>query len=311
LIAKSKCFEHDNPDHISQLEHLKHLDFYVNKADDVEYDLSQTIWNQEAILKLLQVSYPKGTETNNLDSFVTRTRAIPPQYDFSNSAVEQTFCDKILHLMKEVGEDKISIDIQKLLIRDYIKCWPSVVKTGFEKFILDASRDNITYVTLCLICILGLNTSWIKGADKKGQHEVNNVETKGDKGDLKHKYTDAVNTFSSENPPAVGSSSTSLCNVSNRLYHNVCPYFDWHPFANKDTKTPFLQSEKGKAYVEGHSKHYKMLDYKGMDTVTLLPNCPANFKMHLHRHPPDRLEKNLKTHPSTDLKKVIHLIMTL
>jgi hypothetical protein len=27
----------------------------------------------------------------------------PPQYDYSNAAVEQTFCDKILHLMKEVG----------------------------------------------------------------------------------------------------------------------------------------------------------------------------------------------------------------
>jgi hypothetical protein len=91
---------------------------------------------------------------------------------------------------------------------------------------------------------------------------------------LKRKYTDAVNTSSSKNPPAVGSSSTSLC----RLYHEVCPYFDWHPFANKDTKTPFLQSEKGKAYVEGYSKLYRMLDYKGMGTVTLLPNCPANFK---------------------------------
>jgi hypothetical protein len=81
LIAQSKCFEHDNPDHVAQLEHLKHLDFYVNKADDVEYDLSQTIWNEEGILKLLQDSHPKGTESNNLDSFVTRVRAIPAQFE--------------------------------------------------------------------------------------------------------------------------------------------------------------------------------------------------------------------------------------
>jgi hypothetical protein len=121
LIAQSKCFEHDNSEHVAQLKHLDDLATYVSKGDDVEFDLSQTIWTQESILKLMLDCYPKGTESNDLDSFVNAARQIPPQYDYSNAAVEQTFCDKILHLMKEVGEDKITVDIQKLLVREYIK----------------------------------------------------------------------------------------------------------------------------------------------------------------------------------------------
>jgi hypothetical protein len=116
------------------------------------------------------------------------------------------------------------------------------VKTDFEKYILDASKANITLRNFMLnMCswtasarasklksefrlwtvLPNVNTSWIKGADKKGQHEVNNVETKGDKGGLKRKYTDAVNTSSSENPPAVGSSSTSLCNVCKTISQSL------------------------------------------------------------------------------------------
>jgi hypothetical protein len=34
---------------------------------------------------------PQGNRINDLDSFVNAARQIPPQYDYSNAAVEQTF----------------------------------------------------------------------------------------------------------------------------------------------------------------------------------------------------------------------------
>jgi hypothetical protein len=94
LIAQSKCFEHDNPEHVAQLKHLDNLAIYVSKGDNVEFDLTQTIWNQDTILQLLLDSYPKGTQSNDLDSFVNAARQIPPQYDYTNAAIEQAFCSK-------------------------------------------------------------------------------------------------------------------------------------------------------------------------------------------------------------------------
>ena len=75
--------------------------------------------------------------------------------------------------------------------------------------------------------------------------------------------------------------STSICNVCNRLKHegNKCPYYSWHPFANKDSKVPFPESDKGKAFQSQHEMHYKYLDNKDLDGVTVYANRPANFKL--------------------------------
>jgi hypothetical protein len=72
-----------------------------------------------------------------------------------------------------------------------------------------------------------------------------------------------------------------MCNVCNRKKHpgNDCPFFSWHPYANKDTRTPFPDSSKDKEFTLNHTKHFKYLDDKDLDGVTPYTNRPQDFQL--------------------------------
>jgi hypothetical protein len=56
-------------------------------------------------------------------------------------------------------------------------------------------------------------------------------------------------------------------------------FFSWHPYANKFTRIPFPDSSKGKEFTLNHTKHFKCLDDKDLDSVTPYPNRPQGFQL--------------------------------
>jgi hypothetical protein len=86
---------------------------------------------------------------------------------------------------------------------------------------------------------------------------------------------------SSSSSTSVTPSPAPMCNVCNRKRHpsNDCPFFSWHPYVNKDTRIPFPDSSKGKEFTLNHTKYFKYLDEKDLDSVTPYANRPQGFQL--------------------------------
>jgi hypothetical protein len=157
---------------------------------------------------------------------------------------------------------------------------------------MDARTKKVESENVGYIVNSGPFSSWLGPKKKK---EITSTSLTGSNPhnqsskDHKRKLT---NLHPSDPTPRVD--STSKCNVCNRLKHpdNKSPFYAWHQYANKDTKT---------AFAGGHAKKFRYLNTNDITGETKLPNVPLNFK-----NPPSTYSKPSGDGSST--KKGTHLV---
>ena len=142
-------------------------------------------------------------------------------------------------------------------------------KGNAEKFSWTVSPNELTH------CYQGYKKRINDDANRHDTANNNNNNNKKNKGD-KRNQTDLRG--SSQTTSQSGNDDLR-CNVCNRIRHsgNSCPYYSWHPNANKDSKVPFESSKADMAYVAAHTKHHKYLDSNDTDGNPL-KNVPRDFK---------------------------------
>jgi transposase InsO family protein len=300
IIYRSFFWDFKNPEHETRLMQIDMLELYLTREKTSLVALNNDIWNNESICQLLKDSYPKKN-INTLDTFVSRAAQLLPTYNFTNVRVEQDFVMKALTLLKEVGEKNISAQAQVLILQSWVKQWSPKGQSNFKSFLVETDRENKTVrqflqnlTTWCQTArsaqsnaemklwtvTPSSDTSWTGRSNGKG--EASGFSP------IKDQTKDKPNVNNNKRlrDSSDGSNNTSevksgTCNVCNRLRHkdNKCPFFDWHPFANKTARIPFPDSEQGKAFLTGHKKGFRLLDDKDLDGVTPLSNIPAGFVM--------------------------------
>jgi hypothetical protein len=212
-----------------------------------------------------------------------------------------------------MGDTVITPETHLLVIQTWVKMWPPAVVTRYKVFAINKDVKSIkkflqiftnylqdarkakSIAELALWSVTpNSNTKW--DGTKPGKPDTYADVTKSgnhDKGNPGRNKRQLESSSSSSSRAVTTSSGTTdlnaTCNVCFRLKHegNKCPFYSWHPFANKDSKIPFPESDKGKAFTTQHSLHHKYFDDKDLDGVTVYANRPANFKL-----PPSRLSTN-------------------
>jgi hypothetical protein len=249
--------------------------------------------------------------------------AILPKFDLDRPTIEQEFVCKVEVLQAELGDDiTIPATQHAYIISSWIKLWPDKVKGRWKLFNITTSNttiseflDNFTFwlmdarskkvesENVGYIVSSGPFTSWLGPTKKRESTSIfltgsNPHHQPGGNNEHKRKVHTPP---SSESTPEID--PTSRCNVCNRLKYpdNKCPFYPWHPNADKDTKTAFADSAKGKDYIYGHAKKYRFLDTNDLTGETRLSNVPTNFKV-----PPASHKSSGSSGSST--KKGTHLV---
>jgi hypothetical protein len=110
--------------------------------------------------------------------------------------------------------------------------------------------------------------------------EANNAKRRRLDGGGKQPNSASSSSSSSSSQPTTDSDKQSRCTVCNRTPHpdGKCPFYGWHPFANKEKGVAFLSSAKGAECTSAHVKHHKYLDTDDVSGHPLT-NVPASFVM--------------------------------
>jgi hypothetical protein len=192
--------------------------------------------------------------------------AILPKFDLDRPTIEQEFVRRVEVLQSELGDDITIPAIQHAyIISSWIKLWPDEVRGRWKLFniktsnttisefldnfifwLMDARSKKLESGNVGYIVSSGPFTSW-SGPTKK--REITSIFLTGSNshhqsgGSKDHKRKVHMPPSSESTHPV---DPTSKCNVCNRLKHpdNKCPFYLWHQYANKDTKTAFADSAK-------------------------------------------------------------------
>jgi hypothetical protein len=286
-----------------RLDQILNLETYVLKKEGDIFNLDNTVWSNTTICHLLQECYPESITSPNLSEHVsTRLVDILPKFDLTKPNIESEFVRKVEVLLENLAEGTVITPTQVIYITQaWVKMWPKPAGDRWKLFIVN--REKINSLTTFLdhfvawhidartkkrtcehvgyIVSPGPNASWYgekqNDSNTGASNSTRNNQPGGGGKDKDNKRKELPSSSSDTNPPA---DPFAKCNVCNRKKHagNNCPYFDWHPYANKSAKTPFPDSAKGKEYIENHAMKYKYLDTRGIDGETVLSECPRNFK---------------------------------
>jgi hypothetical protein len=119
---------------------------------------------------------------------------------------------------------------------------------NFIFWLMDARNAKSTCENVGWVVHSGPNSSWFGDTKKYEAQTVtatsgskHNQSGGGDR-DKKRKLISPSSAITST------VDQTSVCHVCNRLKHpdNKCPFYTWHPYANKEANTAFSDSSKGK-----------------------------------------------------------------
>jgi hypothetical protein len=124
-IAKGRCQDRNSVTQSARLLELTSLENYIfkGKAEKVIFD--PTIWNTQSICRLLLDCYPASlTAANVSDTFASRALALTPNFDLTNSLIEQEFVRQAENLMVDMGDMKIAPQQHSLIVTAWIRCGP-------------------------------------------------------------------------------------------------------------------------------------------------------------------------------------------
>jgi transposase InsO family protein len=297
-IARGRCQDTNSVPQRNRSYQLEDLEKYLFRKDDEYVALDETVWNNKTICHLLLDCYPESISAPNLsEHFSTRMVAIKPQFDLAQPTVELEFARKVDLLQSELAEDTIITSSQvTFIITSWVKMWPSEVQARWKLFIvnresnssisifldnfiswlIDARNTKNTCEHVGYIVSPGPHSSWY--GTKKNEENTNSSNNKNNNqpGGSNKDHKRKQQPLSTDTPPT---DQKSTCDVCNRLLHpnNKCPFYSWHPFANKEKKA-FSDSLKGKEYIEGHAKKFRYLDTRDLSGDVLLTNVPKDFK---------------------------------
>jgi hypothetical protein len=288
MLAKARCSTSSLAD-LERYNQIIQLEDYINRKEGSYQFLDNTIWNMTSICTLLKICFPKGQQSSDKDTFYSDASKISPKFDLLNPTVEQDFSMSILATMNNSNHE-IDIATQKLLIKTWMDKWSKPFTQSFKRYI--SSRDNETikkFLTNLLsfceaasqaksscesftLTATSSNNSSYHGPSKSDDHK--RPTTGSDRND----QSDNEQTTEGEKQSSKSSSQpNTTCTVCNRNDHKLhaCPYWSWHPFANKE-KVAFPTSTKGAEFIAQHPRKYTHLDTRDFDGKPY-PNTPQFF----------------------------------
>jgi transposase InsO family protein len=283
-----------------KISDIQELALYVLKKDTDYVYIDTEKWNTKTVCALLLQCYPKVANFNSRSSsFYNLLREIFPSFDLTNQSIQDEFFRTTLNTIHTLNGVDVTDEQQLLVIKTWIECWPKPLQTCFKVWVSHKPNKTVTDFISNLSAYSGearlakghaesflwtvvpnANTSCYQGHKKRSNDDEhrqdsssssNNKKNKGDKRD----HTDLRDSST----PSLSKGDDSRCNVCNRLQHpgNSCPYYSWHPNANKDAKVPFESSKTGMSYISAHKKSFRYLDSNDTDGNPLT-NVPRDFK---------------------------------
>lgn len=284
-----------------KLEDINELQAYVLKLDDDdETEIDYVKWSTKNVCNLLQQCYPKVQNYNARSSnFFTSAKDIFPDFDFTNSTPMDEFSRKTFNLMSTLSDKDITDEQQVLLIKSWMDLWSPKVKSTFKVWLaqkpnktVEEFLENLALYcgaarlakgaaeSFCWTVLPNSNTSCYQGHKRHNDEDKHNDAqgtSKKQRADRFREKEVASGSSSSSSQPHTERDEADRCKVCNRLYHDKCPYWIWHPHANKDTSTSFESSKTGMQYISSHSKGFRYLDNNDVNCKPL-PNVPRGFQ---------------------------------
>ena len=109
--GQSKCQDSQSSTHVNKLQQLASLEDYVFREENQVVPIDGAVWNNKSIMHLLLECYPETTATENVnasDAFASRAVKILPQFNQSDSSVEQNFIRQVENLHLELGIEEVT-----------------------------------------------------------------------------------------------------------------------------------------------------------------------------------------------------------
>jgi hypothetical protein len=144
ILLRARALYADNSEELIQkLKDLQELKLYALNGDDEQIQLDYVKWSVRNVCTLLLQCYPKVIHYNSRSSnFYTLAVEIFPEFDISNSTVQDEFFRKTLNLINELNREDVTDEQQLLVIKAWMDQWPKKAKTTFNVWL--AHRPNKT-----------------------------------------------------------------------------------------------------------------------------------------------------------------------